>query len=217
MHITIKILLILLCSIIGTGILYQIIIRIIRKIVDFPAPAFIGRFLDSDHRRRIQKPDKIIERSGIKKGMIVLEIGCGSGAFTTFVARAVGRRGKVFALDIQQQMLDQLMNKLQEPRHCDINNIEPILSSACCLPFKDGSLDNVYMVSVFQEIPDKDKTLKEIRRVLKPGGILAISEFFIDPDYPFRKTTVQQGCSQGFETEAVEGNFFNYTIRFRNQ
>ena len=215
MHIAIKTLLIAFCSIVGTGILYQIIIRIIRKMSDFPAPAFIGRFLDSDHRRRMQRPDRIIERSGIKEGMNVLEIGCGSGAFTTFVARAVGRKGKVFALDIQQQMLDQLINKLQRPKHCDIDNVELVLSSAYHLPFKDGSLDNVYMVSVFQEIHDKDKTLKEIRRVLKQGGILAISEFLIDPDYPLRKTTVKQGCSQGFKTEAIEGNFFNYTVRFR--
>ena len=70
------------------------------------------------------------------------------------------------------------------------------------------------MVSVFQEIPDTARTLEEIKRVLKPGGKLAISEFLIDPDYPFRTTTIKQGRNGGFRLEGVEGNFFNYTVRF---
>jgi ubiquinone/menaquinone biosynthesis C-methylase UbiE len=214
MHIAVKIFLIILACIAGIPILYQIVVRIIRKLVVFPAPAFIGRFLDSDHRRRIQRPDKIIERSGIKEGMDVLEIGCGSGAFTTFVSRAVGNKGKVSALDIQQDMLDQLQRKLERPGNADIKNIQLIRASAYKLPFKKDSLDLVYMVSVFQEIPDKKRTLKEIKRILKPGGTLAISEFLVDPDYPFRTTTIWQGREGGFRIDSVEGNFFNYTVRF---
>ncbi len=209
-----KIILIMLGSTIGTIILYQIIIRIVRKFVHFPAPAFIGRFLDSDRRRRIQSPDAIIMRSGIKSGMKILEIGCGSGAFTTFVARAAGSNGKVYALDIQPGMLEQLKNKLLKPENKDINNIVPKLASAYDLPFSDNSLDLVYMVSVFQEIPDTVKALEEIKRVLKPGGIFAISEFFIDPDYPLRSTTVKQGEQAGFKFDGVFGNFWNYTVRF---
>jgi ubiquinone/menaquinone biosynthesis C-methylase UbiE len=209
-----KIILIMLGSTIGTIILYQIIIRIVRKFVHFPAPAFIGRFLDSDRRRRIQSPDAIIMRSGIKSGMKILEIGCGSGAFTTFVARAAGSNGKVYALDIQPGMLEQLKNKLLKPENKDINNIVPKLASAYDLPFSDNSLDLVYMVSVFQEIPDTVKALEEIKRVLEPGGILAISEFFIDPDYPLRSTTVKQGEQAGLKFDGVFGNFWNYTVRF---
>ncbi len=73
--------------ILGAILIYQVLIRIIRKFYHLPAPAFIGRFLDSDFRRWLQPPDKIIERSGIKPGMTVMELGCGSGAFTPFVAR----------------------------------------------------------------------------------------------------------------------------------
>jgi ubiquinone/menaquinone biosynthesis C-methylase UbiE len=214
MHITFRIILIALGSIVGVLIFYQVVIRIARKLIHFPAPAFIGRFLDSDHRRRIQRPNKIIERSGIKKEMKVLEMGCGSGAFTTFVARAVGKKGKIFALDIQQKMLDQLSGKLERSENKDIKNIQPILASAYEIPFDQDSLDLVYMVSVFQEIPDTARTLKEIKRILKPGGILAISEFLIDPDYPFRTTTRKQGQAGGFKLDSIEGNFFNYTVRF---
>ena len=209
-----KIILIILGSIVGILIFYQIVIRIARKFVHFPAPAFIGRFLDSDRRRKIQSPGAIIKRSGIKNRMKILEIGCGSGAFTTFIARVVGSNGKVYALDIQSGMLEQLKNKLSKPENKDINNIVPKLASAYDLPFSDNSLDLVYMVSVFQEIPATTKALEEIKRVLKPGGILAISEFFVDPDYPLRSTTIKQGEQGGFKFDGVFGNFWNYTVRF---
>ena len=209
MHV-VKIILIIL----GAIILWLVFIRILRKLVHFPAPSFIGRFLDSNHRRRLQPPDQIIRASGITKGIKALEIGCGSGAYTTFIARAIGNEGKVYALDIQPKMLKQIKRKLDKVENKDIKNIEPVLASAYELPFSDNFLDLVYMVSVFQEIPDKNKTLMEIKRVLKPGGILSISEFFIDPDYPLRSTTIKQGRQAGFSKEIASGNFWNYTIRF---
>ena len=217
MIITLKIILIIIASIIGLLIIYQIVIRILRRFIHFPAPAIIGRFLDSDLRRKLQSPDAIIKRSGIKKNMQVLEIGCGSGAFTTFVARAIGKKGKVYALDIQQEMLDQLKAKLLSKQNSNINNVELVNSSAYKIPFKNNIFDLVYMVSVFQEIPDGMKAFDEIKRVLKPGGLLAISEFFTDPDYPLRSTTVKQGQQGGFRFEGIEGNFWNYTVRFKNQ
>jgi len=145
----------------------------------------------------------------------VLEIGCGSGAFTTFVARAVGPTGKVYALDIEPKMLDQLKAKLARPENRDIKNIELINKSAYELPFADASLDAVYMVTVFQEIPDRNRALGEIKRVLKPGGFLGITELFPDPDYPWKSTTIKQVTAQGFLLDGSSGNFWNYTVRFR--
>jgi len=70
MIITLKIILIIIASIIGLLIIYQIVIRILRRFIHFPAPAIIGRFLDSDLRRKLQSPDAIIKRSGIKKNIL---------------------------------------------------------------------------------------------------------------------------------------------------
>jgi len=190
--------------------------RIFRKFFHFPAPAFLGYFLDSNYRRKIQPPDPLIHRSGIQPGMRVLEIGCGSGAYTTFVARAVGPEGTVEALDIQPAMLAQLESKLTLPENRDIKNIHTHQASAYELPFEDGSIDLVYMVTVLPEIPDRGKTLTEIKRVLKTGGILAVTEFFPDPDYPFSKTTSRQGEKAGFEVDEILGNFWTYTVRFIN-
>ena len=204
-------------TVLGVLLVWQVVIRLFRKKFHFPAPAFIGRFLDSDIRRKMQPPDKLIERSGIKQGMRVLEVGCGSGTFVTFVARAVGRAGKVYALDIQPAMLKQLKVKLAKPENRDIKNIKLILGSTYELPFEDNSLDSAYMVTVLQEIPDKKRALKEVRRILKPGGILAVTEFLPDPDYPFKSTTIKTGEEAGFILDKALGNFWNYTVRFVKQ
>lgn len=191
--------------------------RILRKIFHFPAPAFIGNFLDSDLRRKIQPPDQLIQRSGIKAGQRVLEIGCGSGAYTTFIARTVGPDGVVEALDIQPAMLAQLKRKINLPENSDLQNINLHSASAYELPFEDGSLDLAYMITVLAEIPDQEKALAEVNRVLRPGGILAVSEFFPDPDYPLSKTTARRGEKAGFEVEGIYGNLWTYTVRFRKK
>jgi len=201
--------------VLGAFLLFQVLIRTIRKLYRFPAPAFIGRFLDSDVRRWVQPPGKLIERSGIEQGMTVLDLGCGSGAFTFFVARVVGERGKVYAVDIQPAMLKQLERKLAKAENQDIKNIEPKQASAYDLPFEDGSIDLVYMVTVLQEIPDRSRALREISRVLKPGGILAVTEFLPDPDYPWRSTVIKICQREGFILDANLGNLWNYTVRFR--
>jgi len=203
-----------LLMILGAFLVFQIIVRLLRRYLKFPAPSFIGFFLDSSIRRKFQPPDKLIERSGIKRGMNVLDIGCGNGAFVPSVARAIGPRGKLYALDIQKDMLKQLEEKLAQPQNRNIKNVELVLASAYKLPFKSNFFDLVYMVAALQEIPDKGKALKEMKRVLKPGGILAVTEFLPDPDYPLKSTTIRMGEKAGFVSDKALGNFWNYTVRF---
>ena len=201
--------------VLGIFILWQILIRLFRKLVHFPAPAFIGRLLDSNFRRWEYPPNRIIERSGIKQGMYVLELGCGSGSYTTYMARVVGADGKIYALDIESKMLKQLENKLAKPENKDINNVELVNKSAYELPFPDNSLDLVYTVTVLEEIPDKHKALSEVWRVLKPGGLLAVTEQLIDPDFPLKSTTVKLGQAAGFVLDSSKGNLWTYTVRFK--
>lgn len=198
-------------------VLYQIIVRVLAKLFSFPAPAFTGHLLDSRFRRKLQPPDKVITRSGIKEGMRILEVGCGSGAFTTYAARAVGKKGKVYALDIQSEMLNQLEHKLSKPKHQDIKNIELVNASAYKLPFENNFFDLVYMITVLPEIPDQNKALQEIKRVLKSGGILAVTEFLPDPHYPLKSTVIKKGKEANFILEEVSGSFWNYTVRFKKE
>lgn len=144
-----------------------------------------------------------------------MDLGCGGGAFTTSVARAVGMQGRVYAVDIQSKMLEQLERKLARSENQDITNIEIRQASAYDLPLEYEIVDLVYMVAVLPEIPDRGRALREVRRVLRLGGILAITELLPDPDYPRRSTTVKLCRREGFAVDANFGNLWNYTVRFR--
>lgn len=201
--------------VLGGFLLYQVLLRVVRKLVHFPAPAFIGRLLDSPFRRWLQPPEDIIERSGFEEGMTVLEVGCGSGAYTLYVAEKVGHSGKVYALDTQEKMLSQLERKIRRWGKRYPGNVEPLNADAYKIPLKDNSVDIVYFITVLQEIPDRQLALKETRRVLKKGGVVAVTEFLPDPDYPLKSTTRLDLRRAGFIVDGVEGNFWTYTARGR--
>ena len=205
----------LLLVIVGCIILiHQVVARVVRRFWHFPAPAFIHHVLDSKLRRRAQPPEVLIERSGIAEGMTVLDLGCGSGALTIPYARAVGERGKVYALDIQPAMLHLLARKLAKPENEDITNVAMVIGSAHDLPFRDSSLDVVCATAALYEVPAPHKALREMMRVLKGGGYLAISELFMDPDYRLKATTIKEGQQAGFMPEKAFGGFWSYTVRF---
>ena len=189
-------------------------VRILRKFVHFPAPSFVAYFLDSRLRRRMQPPNELIKRSGITRNITILEIGCGSGAYTTFISREVGNKGTVYALDIQPKMLQRIQNKLNKAENKDITNIKTILGNAYKLPFEDHAIDLICMITVLQEIPDKTRALTEVRRVLKSNGVLAVTELLVDPDYPWKKTTVRMVTDASFKLKQVQGDSLNYTITF---
>ncbi len=194
---------------------YQVILRLIRRNWHFPAPAFITFFLNSPMRGVMQNPKQVMRRSAIGTGKRVLEIGCGGGFFLPHAAHAVGEGGKVYGLDVSAAMLGRCRRFLAKfPRNVQ-ERVELVQKSAYELPFEDGSLDVVYFVCVLMEIPDPQRCLAEVKRVLKPGGIAAVSELLVDPDYPGRKATLRCGERAGFKLEAVEGNLWNYTARFR--
>jgi ubiquinone/menaquinone biosynthesis C-methylase UbiE len=141
--------------------------------------------------------------------MKVIEVGCGSGAYTLFVSEAVGKKGKVFALDIQEKMLGMLKRKIKKNK---VKNIEMLHASAYKIPLKSNSIDLAYMITVLQEIPDKEKALKEIKRILKPKGLISVTEFFPDPDYPLISTTKNDLTKTGFKIKKIFGNFWTYTV-----
>jgi len=194
-------------------------VRLAKRFRRFQPPFFASiieaRILASEFRLKLQPGEKIVEWSGIKPGMTVLELGCGSGVYTIGLARAAGNQGKLYALDMQQAMIDRLKRRLAKPEYSEFTNIEARLANAYDLPFTSESIDLVVAVSVLPEIQDKDRALKEIRRILKPDGILAISEILIDPDYPLRRTTRKYCRRGGFVLLNTSGGFFNYTMQFR--
>ena len=188
------------------------VVRLIRHFYQFPIPSFFTPLIDNPVRRRIQPPNVIAEWMGAGRGMSILEISPWRGTFTFEVAQKVGDEGRVYAIDIQEQVVSALDEKIAER---DVNNISVRLASAYELPFQDEIFDRVFMITVLGEIPDKNQALSEIKRVLKGEGLLAIGEFLPDPDYP-RKSTVMGWCRKaGFDLFESNGNIMHYLLTFK--
>jgi ubiquinone/menaquinone biosynthesis C-methylase UbiE len=112
-----------------------------------------------------------------RPGERVLEVGPGTGYYTFEMAAQLDG-GQVDVYDIQQEMLDHVM---REANRRGVTNVSPALGDAQSLPYADDSFDAVVLVTVLGEIPDQDRALSEIARVLKPGGRLVVGELFGDP------------------------------------
>jgi SAM-dependent methyltransferase len=190
----------------------EVVVRIIRRFIAFPIPAFLARLIDNPIRRRVQSPVKVVDWMGVLEGMCVLEIGPGPGTFTIEAARRVGEIGKVFAVDIEPKEISRLEGRLQREK---IVNVSTKVASAYELPFPDNTFDRVFMIAVLAEIPDKKKVLHQIKRVLKDDGLLAIGEFLSDPDYPRRKTVIRWCKGAGFQFTMGYGGLIHYLLTFR--
>lgn len=186
--------------------------RIIRKIYKFPIPAIATRLIDNPFRRRlIQKPELIAERMHLKPGMTVVEIGPGKGSYTKAVAEKVQPNGKVFAIDIQESIINRLKKKIKKE---NIQNIIPKIDDANNLSFEDESVDRIFAIACLPEIPDPIRVLREFKRILKSDGIISLSELFLDPDYPLRKTEKRWAKEAGLDFYEGFGNWFVYQLNF---
>ncbi|MCL2474871.1 MAG: methyltransferase domain-containing protein [Chloroflexi bacterium] len=194
-------------------LLYQITARLIIKNTNYHKIVKNNPTLENNSRFLIQPPHIVISASGIKEKQKVLEIGAGSGPFAFAAAKAVGPSGTVYALDIQEDMIDILKSKMQKKENQNLN-VVPVLGDALNINFPDNTFDIVFLVSMLQEIPDKNAAFTEFRRVLKPGGLLSISETLVDMDYYMKKTLIKFATQAGMVQANYKGNFLSYTISF---
>jgi ubiquinone/menaquinone biosynthesis C-methylase UbiE len=154
----------------------------------------------------------IIEALEVRPGMEIVELGCGSGYYTVAVAKAIRPVGIVFAVDIQQGMLDKLKARMEEE---GVENIIPVLADAeGDIPLDDGLADAVFSVTVLPEIPDPLKALLQVKRLLKDDGIFVNAEFLLDPDFPLRKTVVKWATESGFLLKRQLGNPLRHVLVF---
>lgn len=120
--------------------------------------------------------------------------------------------GRLVAVDIQTAMIAAVEQKI---RGAGLTNVETSVAKASHLPLNDGSTDRAFLVTVLPEIQDRERALRELHRVLKPGGILSITEEFLDPDYPVARTTIRWAEEAEFELVERYGNWWIYTLNFR--
>jgi ubiquinone/menaquinone biosynthesis C-methylase UbiE len=120
---------------------------------------------------------RLVEILEPRPGERVLEIGPGTGYYTFEMAGRLDG-GQVDIFDIQQEMLDHVV---REASKRGVTNVQPALGDAQALPYGDASFDAAVLITVLGEIPDQDRALSEIARVLKPGGRLIVGEMMADP------------------------------------
>jgi ubiquinone/menaquinone biosynthesis C-methylase UbiE len=143
-------------------------------------------------------------------GERVLEIGPGTGYYTLDLAEWLGADGRVEIFDLQQEFLDHVGRRAAER---GLGNIVPTQGDATALPYEDASMDAVVLTAVLGEIPDSAAALREIRRVLKPGGRLIVGELFGDPHFTTLASLKSQAAGAGLRYEAHSGNWFAYFAR----
>jgi ubiquinone/menaquinone biosynthesis C-methylase UbiE len=144
-------------------------------------------------RETEEQPDLALKLIGVPKGATVGDIGAGAGYLTWRLAALVGPTGKVYANDIQPEMLDLLRKNMRQRK---ITNVEAGCGSFNDRKFPPKSLDLVILVNVYHEFSEPQKMLRHIRESLKPDGRLVLLEYRAeDPAVPIRpehKMTVAQ-------------------------
>jgi ubiquinone/menaquinone biosynthesis C-methylase UbiE len=114
----------------------------------------------------------ILKGAGIKAGFQVLDYGCGPGGYIIPLAELVGESGKVYALDIHPLAIQKVQDIASKKQ---LTSVETILSD-CQTGLPDNTLDAVLLYDAFHHLSDPNGVLKELCRVLKPGGILSFSD-----------------------------------------
>ena len=167
--------------------------------------------LDLPLRNILLSPRKLVPRLALTTTSHVLEVGAGSGFYSVGVARRVSK-GRLELLDLQTEMLKKAQQKLETE---GMFNAGYTIADAGKLPFKEDSFDVIFLVTVLGEIADQEGFLSEAHRVLKPKGLLSISEHHPDPDFSSLtevKLLIEQ---EGFEVSEQYGAKWNYTVNFR--
>ena len=163
-------------------------------------------------------PRPFVTRSRLREilspqpGERVLEVGPGSGYYSLHAARWLEPDGTLEVLDIQQEMLEHTMRRAQT---LSISNIIPTRGDAQALPYPDGRFDAAYLVATLGEVPDKERALHELGRVLKPGGRLVVGESQPDPHMvSFDKLRMLADVA-GLSNERRVGGRLGYLASFR--
>ncbi|KKM80244.1 hypothetical protein LCGC14_1341830 [marine sediment metagenome] len=143
-----------------------------------------------------------IKKTKIKKGDSVLDYGCGPGGYTIAAAEFVGENGKVFAVDIHPLAIDSVKKKTLER---GLKNIETILTN-CNTNLPENSIDVVLLLDIFHDLSDPDTILKELHRILKNNGWLAVDDHHLKDNEIIDEIT----RTKLFEFDVNNGGVFNF-------
>ena len=134
----------------------------------------------------VQAPHPLVTRKRLREalgpqaGERLLEVGPGTGYYALRVAEWLGPEGTLEVFDLQQEMLDHTAGRARE---AGLDTIVPTQGDARALPYGDDAVDGAYLVTVLGEIPDQEAALRELARVVRPGGRVVVGEVIGDPHW----------------------------------
>src|SRR3954469_24484736 len=157
-------------------------------------------WLDRSGRVQEEEPDVALDALKLAQGSIVADVGAGSGYMTVKMAKRVGPTGKVYANDIQPQMLSMLRQRLDREK---LTNVELVLGTLDDPKLPANTLDLILMVDVYHEFSEPQKMLQRMRDSLKADGRLVLLEYRKeDPSIPIRPDHKMSVAEAKMEVEA---------------
>jgi SAM-dependent methyltransferase len=162
-------------------------------------------WLERPGRATEERPDLVLQAMALHPGETVAEIGCGTGFYSRRLARAVAPGGRVYAEDIQPEMLDLLKERTARD---GIGNVVPVLGAETDPGLPAGRMDWILLADVYHEFQRPRPMLAAIRASLAPGGRVALVEFRQEGEtaakiHPEHRMTVEQVLAEwppaGFE------------------
>jgi arsenite methyltransferase len=135
--------------------------------------AYIGA-LEDPKRDAYQKPHEVIHALNLKSGEVIADIGAGSGYFTFHLARHVGDKGKVYAVDVSPDMILHINRRIRELK---ANNVVTLLADPDDPLLSDRSVNRFFFSDSWHHIENQSKYLSLMKRMLKPGGEIVIIDF----------------------------------------
>ena len=150
-------------------------------------------FFERPERDKEERPEQLIDALHIRPGATVADVGSGTGYFTRRLAEKVGPRGKVYAVDVQQEMLDKTKATIDKYK---LANVEYVLALETNPRLPAASIDLAFLAYAYHEFADPEATMSAIRRALKPGGRVVVLEYAkeskIAPASPLHKMSFDE-------------------------
>jgi ubiquinone/menaquinone biosynthesis C-methylase UbiE len=143
-----------------------------------------AEWLIRNEREREERCSLMLAKLGVTQGMNVCDMGCGNGFYTVKLAKMVGKKGQVYAVDIQPEMLVKLE---QRAKIAKVENYTPLLGSTVDPKLPEGKIDLILLVDVYHEFSNPEEMLANMRESLAPGGKIVLVEFRgEDPEVPIK-------------------------------
>jgi len=134
---------------------------------------FITKF-EREGREVFDQREKIVKACGLKPGMVVADIGCGTGLFTRLFAKEVGPKGRVYAVDIMEKFLDHIEKTCREQK---LGNVVGVHCTAKSSKLRPDSVDLVFICNVYHHFEFPLETMKTVHQALRPGGTVVMIDF----------------------------------------